>query len=65
MLKMYTRVKVETSKPQPQHKYGRLNNHPFVDDIAQECNEVHRVREECERMEDNMDDHISSRQHST
>ena len=35
-----------------------------MDDIAQECNEVHRVSEECERLEADMGSHGASMQDS-
>lgn len=35
-----------------------------MEDIAQECNEVDRVNDECEKMEDNMDCHNASMQDS-
>lgn len=58
------KVMAELTMPKPQCKSRRLNGHPFVDNIAQECNEVHRVSEECERLEDDMDSHGASTQDS-
>lgn len=58
-------VMVVTCTPKAQRKFACLHSHPFVDNIAQECNVVHRVGEECVRMEYNMDNQSASTQDST
>lgn len=40
---------IAKSTPKLQRKCTPLNNYSFVDDIAQECNVVHRVGKVCEK----------------
>ena len=51
---------METSTLVPWCRSTFLNNHPFVDDIAKECNEVDRGSEKGEGKEDGMSSHKAS-----